>query len=136
VSGQISGERGLGRGPAVDVLELDDTDVDLAHPGEQGRKGLLSVYTNSSTGGKLYWDNTQGLGPEIYSHPNISKAGFRVETHYFGSNSVEGAAPAATLVGVMDREKDQIRMRFFSTLLLESGGEYIPVMPIWQTVLN
>jgi tetratricopeptide (TPR) repeat protein len=131
----IGGEQGWEGGRLLMFWNLDDTDVDL-HIQESKDERVSYQYTNSSTGGKLYWDNTQGLGPEIYSHPNISKAGFRVETHYFGSNSVEGAAPAATLVGVMDREKDQIRMRFFSTLLLESGGEYIPVMPIWQTVLN
>jgi tetratricopeptide (TPR) repeat protein len=133
--GEISGERAWEGGRLLMFWNLDDTDVDL-HIQESKDERVSYQYTNSSTGGKLYWDNTQGLGPEIYSHPNISKAGFRVETHYFGSNSVEGAAPAATLVGVMDREKDQVRMRFFSTLLLESGGEYIPVMPIWQTVQN
>ena len=76
---------------------LDDTDVDL-YVKESGLFGAEVSYQNkrSGSGGELLWDNTAGLGPEIYTHPKNEPA--EVFVHYFGTRSVEGTVPSATLV--------------------------------------
>ncbi|MHC4830885.1 MAG: hypothetical protein ACYTFT_11130, partial [Planctomycetota bacterium] len=75
---------------------LDDTDVDL-HVEESGFFGAHVYYSEAkSRNGQLHWDNTSGLGPEVYTH--TEEAPDRAYVHYFGSRSVEGEIPAATLL--------------------------------------
>jgi hypothetical protein len=56
---------------------IDDTDVDL-HVREGPFSEVWYERMSSRSGGRLYWDNTEGLGPELYEHPRLSLAGFRV----------------------------------------------------------
>lgn len=74
---------------------LDDTDVDLhvQRPGLFGRE----VYFDrlSSGAGTLHGDNTVGLGPEIYTDDADPSS---VWVEYFGTQNVEGAMPASTLL--------------------------------------
>jgi uncharacterized protein YfaP (DUF2135 family) len=72
----------------------DDTDVDL-HVQEDGAH-VDYTRKQSPSGGTLLWDNTAGLGPEVYFHPKAEPV--EIAVHYFGSRSVDGAAPAATLL--------------------------------------
>lgn len=110
---------------------LDDTDIDL-----HVRESLLTEvsYSNMSSrsGGRLLWDNTQGLGPEIYEHPSLSRRGFEVYVNYYGSSSVEGEAPAASLVGEFKREAEAYTLRYHTALLEGVDSGKIPVMPLWK----
>jgi hypothetical protein len=94
------------RGRLVLFWNVDDTDIDL-HVVEPD--GFEVYYENprSRTGGILHWDNTDGLGPELYEHKTMFASGgasnkdpdkgFSVFVHYFGTSSAEGEPPAATL---------------------------------------
>jgi hypothetical protein len=84
--------------PAFETIlfwNLDDTDVDL-HVIERGGHEVFYGSPSSSTGGHLHWDNTAGLGPEIYTHTTSEPEEAFVD--YFGTSSVAGVVPAATLL--------------------------------------
>lgn len=120
-------------GRLVLFWNLDDTDVDL-HVREDKKTEVNYQNKESRTGGRLYWDNTEGLGPEIYEHPYISDDGFDVMVNYFGSSSVEGAAPAATLVTAFNfTQPGQAPWVAWYTKVLDSStkGDKIMIMPKW-----
>ncbi|MBI3725007.1 hypothetical protein HY251_13790 [bacterium] len=79
------------------LWNLDECDVDL-HVQESGLFGKEISYRSmtSPSGGRLHWDDTVGLGPEIYTHPKSEPA--LVFVHYFGTTANEGTVPSATLV--------------------------------------
>lgn len=104
----------------ITFWNLDDTDLDL-HVQEPGGEVVMYDHTSSQTGGQLYWDNTEGLGPELYSHPRIPQGGLKVQLNYYGSSSVEGQAPAAGLTLLLRTQQGQTKAEFLTTLL--SGTE-------------
>jgi hypothetical protein len=126
-------EDSLPMGRLLVFWNLDDTDVDV-----HIREGLFSKVwygrPESGSGGRLFWDNTEGLGPELYEHPRLSRSGFKVSVNYFGSSSVEGVAPAATLVTAFSRpKKGQIyRVAWHTTVLTEASEEKPLIMPAWK----
>lgn len=85
------------------LWNLDDTDVDLHVIDPSSRQEVSYQNKLSRTGGQLLWDNTAGLGPEIYTHPTAEPAEMFV--NYFGTRSVSGTVPSATLV-VFFRDRD------------------------------
>ena len=80
---------------AILFWNLDDTDVDL-HALEASGREVDYRTPRSPSGGLLHWDNTAGLGPEIYTHEKSDPK--EVFVHYFGTRSVAGTVPAATLL--------------------------------------
>jgi tetratricopeptide (TPR) repeat protein len=78
------------------LWNLDDTDVDLHCIDSSTREEVFYSHPTSATGGQLLWDNTTGLGPEIYTHPTAEPA--EIFVNYFGTRSVSGTVPSATLV--------------------------------------
>jgi hypothetical protein len=123
----------LPRGRLVLFWNLDDTDVDL-HVTEPSGEEVYYEHEDSRTGGKLFWDNTEGLGPELYEHPALHQAGFDVFVNYFGSSSVEGAAPAATLVCAFTRRGRgaTYELRFYTTALVGTKEDKVLIMPKWR----
>jgi len=86
---------------------LDDTDVDM-HIERAGILGREVFYGNRTSGdGELLWDNTAGLGPEIYT--DGARPPSEVFVHYFGTRSVEGTVPSATLLIVRGPEGTEAR---------------------------
>jgi uncharacterized protein YfaP (DUF2135 family) len=80
---------------AVLFWNIDDTDVDLHVLERDGGVVSYKRFT-SATGGKLHWDNRTGLGPEVYTHASAEP--LEAFVHYFGTRSVAGTVPAATLL--------------------------------------
>jgi hypothetical protein len=121
------------RGRLLLFWNLDDTDVDL-HVREPSGEEVYYEHEDSRTGGRLFWDNTQGLGPELYEHPSLNQAGFDVYVDYFGSSSVEGAAPAATLVCAFTRrgQDKACELRFYTTALVGVKEDNVLIMPTWK----
>lgn len=119
-------------GRIVLLWNLDNTDVDLhvieRIPGRADSEVYFST-PSSPSGGRLYWDNTAGLGPEIYEHPTLSKEGFEAFVHYFGSSAVEGAAPSATLAFAFVRDAQGLRLSFDATLLMDASVSKVPIVP-------
>ena len=112
---------------------LDDTDVDL-HVRENIFSHVWYSRPESGTGGKLMWDNTVGLGPEMYLHPKLTCFGYKVSVNYFSSSSVEGAAPAATLISALTRQpdKDLYLAEWHTRILSEVEKELVEIMPLWK----
>jgi tetratricopeptide (TPR) repeat protein len=91
------GIEGIARGHEVTLFwSIDDADLDMhvLQPGFFGRE--VSYERRSAGGGTLLWDNTAGLGPEVYVHPHEAPA--EVFVRYYGTLAVEGTVPAATLL--------------------------------------
>jgi uncharacterized protein YfaP (DUF2135 family) len=80
--------------------------VDLHTIDSSSREEVFYSHPSSPTGGQLLWDNTAGLGPEIYTHPT---APAEVFVHYFGTRSVSGTVPSATLIVYF--QKDEVICR-------------------------
>ena len=123
--------------PAAGILllywNLDDTDVDL-HVRENAFSKVWYQRTSSRTGGRLFWDNTAGLGPEMYQHPKLIRSGFEVSVNYFSSSSVEGAAPAATLVAAFTHQPalSMYGVEWHARVLMNVEEELVEIMPIWK----
>lgn len=80
----------------------DGIDIDLWVIEPDGTK---CYYGNRETplGGKLWWDITDGLGPELYHMRKASRGRYLVLVHYYGNNSPRLAVPTALLL-VADRQ--------------------------------
>jgi hypothetical protein len=112
---------------------LDDSDVDL-HVRENRYTEVWYQNQASRSGGRLFWDNTVGLGPELYEHPKLSRSGFLVSVDYFSSSSVEGAAPAATFVCAFHSGGDRAlpAASWHTTVLLSVEEDLVQIMPLWK----
>ncbi len=95
---------------------IDDSDLDL-HVVEEDGAAVDYRHKQSASGGALLWDNTAGLGPEIYRHPKQKPA--RAWVHYYGTRAVAGRVPAATLAVSFDRAE----IRCVSSVLPDARAE-------------
>ncbi len=120
-------------GRLVLFWNIDDTDVDL-HIQEGRWTEVWYENMESRSGGRLFWDNTEGLGPELYEHPKLRARGFEVFVDYFGSSSVEGEAPAATFVAAFTLSRDgaTTRASFHATVLAGVEEDRVRIMPLWK----
>jgi hypothetical protein len=117
VRGSLEGdahERALALGLPIELpghevhllWNLEDTDVDLHCIDSSSGDHVYYREPSSKTGGRLLWDNTAGLGPEIYTHPSAGPREIFVD--YFGTRSVSGTVPAATLIVYFNGPSDVI----------------------------
>ena len=120
------------RGRLLLFWNLDDTDVDL-HVRENIFSEVWYQRKKSASGGVLFWDNTEGLGPEIYEHPKLTRSGFKVYVNYFASSSVEGAAPAAVLIAAYSLlpKSSRFRAQWHSKVLVDVEEDKVLVIPRW-----
>ncbi len=92
----------------------DNTDIDLWVMEPNGEKCFYQ-HKETSLGGKLFWDITDGLGPELYQAPKATPGTYFVLVHYYGNNSQRYVVPTALLL-VTDRdvfsEEDTYQRRF------------------------
>ncbi|MCP3140292.1 VIT domain-containing protein [Pyxidicoccus xibeiensis] len=79
----------------------DSTDIDLWVIEPSGER---CFYQRKQTrlGGRLFWDITDGLGPELYHARKAAPGPYHVVVHYFGSRSARDVVPTALLL-VSDR---------------------------------
>ncbi|HVR74150.1 MAG TPA: hypothetical protein VMT52_07460, partial [Planctomycetota bacterium] len=73
------------------------TDVDLWVREPEGERCYYD-HRESAAGGRLFWDITDGYGPEIYTRKKAGPGVFEVLAHYFGNNSARWSVPTAVLV--------------------------------------
>ncbi|MDY7231660.1 VIT domain-containing protein [Hyalangium rubrum] len=92
----------------------DSTDIDLWVIEPTGERCYYS-HRDTRLGGKLFWDITDGLGPELYQAPKAAPGPYHVVVHYYGNNSSRYVVPTALLL-VSDRgvftPEDTYRRRF------------------------
>ncbi len=92
----------------------DSTDIDLWVIEPNGERCYYSHRT-TALGGKLFWDITDGLGPELYHARKAAPGPYHVVVHYYGNNSPRYVVPTALLL-VSDRSvftpEDEYRRRF------------------------
>jgi len=114
----------------------DNTDIDLWVIEPNGERCFYS-HRETKLGGKLFWDITDGLGPELYHARKAAPGPYNVVVHYYGNNSQRYVVPTALLL-VSDRDvfkpEDEFRRRFQvrilpknNALLLLRREEMIPV---------
>ncbi len=79
-------------------------------------------YDNMTTplGGHLFWDITDGLGPELYQMKKAPHGQYVVAVHFYGNNSPRLAVPTSLLL-VMDKDvfgpEDRYTRRFQMRML-------------------
>jgi uncharacterized protein YfaP (DUF2135 family) len=79
----------------------DGTDIDLWVVDPNGERCFYSHKT-TRLGGLLFWDITDGLGPELYHARKAAPGLYSVVVHYYGNNSSRYVVPTALLL-VSDR---------------------------------
>ncbi|MCP3098856.1 DUF2135 domain-containing protein [Myxococcus sp. K15C18031901] len=93
---------------------MDSTDIDLWVI-EPGGERCFYQHMQTRSGGRLYWDITDGLGPELYHARKAIPGPYHVVVHYYGNRSPRLAVPTALLL-VSDRgvftPEDTYRRRF------------------------
>ncbi|WNG54477.1 DUF2135 domain-containing protein [Archangium gephyra] len=97
----------------------DGTDIDLWVM-EPNAEKCFYQHKETSLGGKLHWDITDGLGPELYHARKAAPGTYFVLVHYYGNNSQRYAVPTALLL-VTDRNvfsKDDAYQRRFQVRIL------------------
>lgn len=92
----------------------DNTDIDLWVIEPNGERCFYS-HRETQLGGKLFWDITDGLGPELYHARKAAPGPYHVVVHYYGNRSQRFVVPTALLL-VSDRgvftPEDEYRRRF------------------------
>ncbi|QSQ13814.1 DUF2135 domain-containing protein [Myxococcus landrumensis] len=114
----------------------DMTDIDLWVIEPSGER---CFYRNKETrlGGQLYWDITDGLGPELYHARKVAPGPYHVVVHFYGHRSPKLAVPTALLLvsdkGVFNSE-DTYQRRFQLRILPKQDArlllrreEFIPL---------
>lgn len=102
---------------------VDDIDIDLWATGPDGERCWYQ-HRETRSGGRLFWDETGGYGPELFHQPRALPGTYRVQVHYYGNNGEQWAVPAAVL-GVLDRSPNDPKRhrRTFTVALLTAQGE-------------
>lgn len=121
-------ELGLGVAPSVDLQvslhwNVDDIDIDLWNTGPE-RERTWYQNMRGYSGGRLFWDETRGYGPELFQQERAHPGAYSSRVHYYGNNSEQWAVPSAVL-GVLDRFPNDPKRheRRFKAALLASQGE-------------
>ncbi|RYZ17053.1 MAG: DUF2135 domain-containing protein, partial [Myxococcaceae bacterium] len=97
----------------------DSTDIDLWVIEPDGEKCFYQ-HKQTSLGGQLYWDITDGLGPELYHARKAAPGPYHVLVHYYGNRSSRYVVPTALLL-VSDRNvftADDMAQRRFQVRIL------------------
>jgi tetratricopeptide (TPR) repeat protein len=105
----------------------DGTDIDLWVIEPNGEKCYYG-HTRTSLGGQLFWDVTDGLGPELYHARKAAPGTYFVAVHYYRNNSAKHAAPTALLL-VTDRDAfsktDEYQRRFQVRILPKQSAQLL-----------
>ncbi|MFL5354250.1 VIT domain-containing protein [Archangium sp.] len=122
----------------------DGTDIDLWVVEPNGEKCFYQ-HKQTTLGGQLHWDITDGLGPELYHARQAAPGTYFVLVHYFGNNSQRYVVPTALLL-VTDRDvfakEDAYKRRFQVRILPRQNAqlllrreELVPLrVPVAKTV--
>ncbi|MCY1001895.1 hypothetical protein OWM54_32540 [Myxococcus sp. MISCRS1] len=79
----------------------DQTDIDLWVIEPDGERCYYQ-HKQTRLGGQLYWDITDGLGPELYHARKLVPGPYHVVVHFYGHRAPKLAVPTAVLL-VSDR---------------------------------
>ncbi|AFE06665.1 hypothetical protein COCOR_05942 [Corallococcus coralloides DSM 2259] len=105
----------------------DSTDIDLWVIEPDGEKCFYQ-HKQTSLGGQLYWDITDGLGPELYHARKAAPGPYHVLVHYYGNRSSRYVVPTALLL-VSDRNvftaEDMAQRRFQVRILPNTNARLL-----------
>jgi hypothetical protein len=105
----------------------DSTDIDLWVIEPNGERCDYS-HRSTSLGGKLFWDITDGLGPELYHARKAAPGPYHVVVHYYGNRSSRYVVPTALLLvsdrGVFGPEQEH-RRRFQLRILPQDDARLL-----------
>lgn len=75
----------------------DSTDIDLWVIEPNGERCYYQ-HKETRLGGRLYWDITDGLGPELYHTRKVAPGPYHVVVHFYGHRSPKLSVPTALLL--------------------------------------
>ncbi|HLL02589.1 MAG TPA: VIT domain-containing protein [Myxococcaceae bacterium] len=105
----------------------DSTDIDLWVIEPNGERCDYG-HPQTSLGGKLFWDITDGLGPELYHARKAAPGPYHVVVHYYGNRSSRYVVPTALLLvsdrGVFAAEQEH-RRRFQLRILPQDDARLL-----------
>jgi tetratricopeptide (TPR) repeat protein len=105
----------------------DNTDIDLWVIEPNGERCFYS-HRETRLGGKLFWDITDGLGPELYHARKAAPGPYHVVVHYYGNRSSRYVVPTALLL-VSDRgvfaPEQEYRRRFQLRILPQDDARLL-----------
>ncbi len=105
----------------------DSTDIDLWVIEPDGERCDYS-HRQTQLGGKLFWDITDGLGPELYHARKAAPGPYHVVVHYYGNRSSRYVVPTALLLvsdrGVFAPEQEH-RRRFQLRILPQDDARLL-----------
>ncbi|RKI73632.1 DUF2135 domain-containing protein [Corallococcus sp. AB049A] len=105
----------------------DNTDIDLWVIEPDGEKCFYQ-HKETRLGGQLYWDITDGLGPELYHARKAAPGPYHVVVHYYGKRSARDVVPTALLL-VSDRNvftaEDMAQRRFQVRILPDTNSRLL-----------
>jgi tetratricopeptide (TPR) repeat protein len=84
------------------LWSTDNIDIDLWVYEPNGEKCFYS-HRDTSLGGHLFWDVTDGLGPELYHAVKAAPGSYDTLIHFYGNNSPKMSAPTSVLM-IVDRD--------------------------------
>ncbi|RKH33260.1 DUF2135 domain-containing protein [Corallococcus praedator] len=132
---ELSGARGVSGFTSAKAIDYqltthwnsDSTDIDLWVIEPNGEKCFYQ-HKETRLGGKLFWDITDGLGPELYHARKAAPGPYHVVVHYYGNNSARYVVPTALLL-VSDRgvftANDMAQRRFQVRILPNSNARLL-----------
>jgi hypothetical protein len=100
----------------------DNTDVDL-HVTEPSGEECFYEHRQTSIGGELTQDVTQGYGPEMYVLPRAPKGHYRIRAHYFASDANRTSARTKVYVTVFENWGTPTERVSERVVTLETGKE-------------
>ncbi|MBZ4416850.1 VIT domain-containing protein [Myxococcus sp. RHSTA-1-4] len=105
----------------------DSTDIDLWVIEPNGERCFYQ-HKQTRLGGRLFWDITDGLGPELYHARKAAPGPYHVVVHYYGNRSARYVVPTALLL-VSDRgvfgEEAPHRRRFQLRILPKDNARLL-----------
>jgi tetratricopeptide (TPR) repeat protein len=105
----------------------DGTDIDLWVVEPDGERCFYR-HPRTTLGGRLFWDITDGLGPELYHARKAAPGTYHVVVHYYGNNSARYVVPTALLL-VTDRgaftPEDAYQRRFQVRILPNTDAQLL-----------
>jgi uncharacterized protein YfaP (DUF2135 family) len=103
---------------------MNNTDIDL-HITDP--KGETCYYGNPETtlGGRLSYDNTQGYGPEQFLLKKAVKGKYNVFVNYFGDSQVKAEGPSTILAEIYTRYAGKTEQRQVVCLQLSKENKMV-----------
>ncbi len=106
--------------------DADETDVDI-HVTEPSGEEAYYGHRNTSSGGRVSEDITDGFGPELYETRQAQDGVYRIRAHYYASHQQTIFGPATCTLTVYTDWGRPTQAQRVTTTRLDNQKEMVPV---------